>query len=72
MALDLEGINKLVVEYEQESKALKDELFRICWYMRGGIPPSEAYLLTYEDREIISKIIEKNLEITKESGQPFF
>jgi hypothetical protein len=72
LALDLEGINKLVVEYEQESKALKDELFRICWYMRGGIPPSEAYLLTYEDREIISKIIEKNLEITKESGQPFF
>ncbi len=40
--------------------------------MRGGMPPSEAYMLTYEDREIIGKIIEKNLEITKESGQPFF
>ena len=40
--------------------------------MRGGVPPSEAYMLTYEDREIIGKIIEKNLEIAKETGQPFF
>jgi hypothetical protein len=72
LTLDLEGINQLVVEYDRESKALKDELFRICWYMRGAIPPSEAYLLSFEDREIIAKIIEKNLEIAKESGQPFF
>ncbi len=72
MTLDIDGINRLVNEYDSESKALKDELFKICWFMRGGMPPSEAYMLTYEDREIIGKIIEKNLEITKESGQPFF
>jgi hypothetical protein len=72
LTLDLEGINRLVRDYELESKALKDELFKICWYMRGGVPPSEAYMLTYEDREIIGKIIEKNLEIAKETGQPFF
>jgi hypothetical protein len=29
-------------------------------------------MLTQEDREIISKIVEKNLETTKESGLPFF
>jgi hypothetical protein len=71
LTLDLDGINRLVKDYELESKAIKDELFRICWYMRGT-PLSEAYLLSYEDREIIGKIIEKNLEITKESGHPFF
>lgn len=59
------------MEYEQESKALKDEIFKICWFMRG-MPPSEAYLLTFEDREIIAKIIESNLETTKESGLNFF
>ena len=71
MSLDIEGINKLVREYELETKAIKDELFRICWYMRGA-SFTEAHMLTFEDRQIIASIIEKNLEITKESGQPFF
>ena len=71
MSLDIDGINKVVDEYDIESKALKEELFRICWHMRGT-SLVEAHLLTYEDRQIIGKIIEKNLEITKETGQPFF
>ena len=71
MTLNLEGINRLVQDYESESRALKDELFKICWYMRG-MPPSEAFMLSFEDREIIGKIIEKNLETTKETGLPFF
>lgn len=69
--MDIDGINKVIVEYEQDSKALKDELFRICWYLRGT-PISESYMLSYEDRIIIGKIIERNLETTKESGLPFF
>jgi hypothetical protein len=73
LTLDIEGINKLVVEYERESKALKDEIFRICWYMRGGVTYTECLeLIAFEDREIIGNIVEKNLETTKESGLPFF
>jgi hypothetical protein len=70
--LSLEGINALSSEYERDSKALKEELFRFCWYMRGSLSFTEAYLLTYEDRVIISKIIEENLETTKTSQMPFF
>ena len=70
MALDIEGINQVVREYDDESKAIKEELFRLCWYMR--MSPTEAYMLSYEDRVLIGKIIEKNLEITKETGHPFF
>ena len=72
MNLDLEGINQLVKDYELDSKAIKDELFRLCWYMRGGLTYTESMLLGFEDREIIGRIIEKNLETTKESGLPFF
>lgn len=72
MILDIAGIEQAVKDYEQESKALKDELFRICWYMRGSVSYTESLMLGYEEREIISKIIEKNLEITKDSGVPFF
>jgi len=71
LALNIEGINQVVREYDDESKAIKEELFRLCWYMRG-MSPAEAYMLSYEDRVLIGKIIEKNLEITKETGHPFF
>ncbi len=72
MYLDTDGINKLVTEYEVDTKALREELFKFSWYMRGGLSFSEAFLLTPEDRDLLNKIIESNLEITKESQLPFF
>jgi hypothetical protein len=57
---------------ELETKAVKEDLLRICWFMRGGVTISEAYNLDFQDRELIGKIIESNLETTKESGLPFF
>jgi hypothetical protein len=70
--LDTDGINALVKEYEQDTKALKEELLRICWYMRGGVQYSEAHLMTYEEREIVNKIVEGNLQTTKDTQLPFF
>lgn len=72
MSLSLEEIDQITKEMEEETKALKDELFRFCWYMRGGVTITEAYDLSIEDREIISSIVEKNLEITKKTTLPFF
>lgn len=40
--------------------------------MRGSISYNDAHNLAYEDRIAISKLIEENLEITKNSGLPFF
>ena len=71
MPLNLEAINQVVQEYDEESKALKEEIFKICWFMRGA-SFSEAFALSYEDRQIIAKIIENNMEVTKETGHPFF
>jgi hypothetical protein len=57
---------------EGQVKQLKFDLSRMCWYMRGGLTLTEAYDLSYEDREIISKLIQENLETAKKTGQPFF
>jgi hypothetical protein len=57
---------------ETEIKAIKSELFKFCWYMRGSLSVTESYELTNEDREVLATIIEGNLETTKESGLPFF
>ena len=72
MSLTLSEIDDLTKSMEEETKAIRSELFRFCWYMRGGLSITESFDLTIEDREIISKIIEDNIEITKETKLPFF
>lgn len=72
LMLDMDQIDSLAKSMEKEVRSIKDEMLKFCWYMRGSITVSEAYNLTFEDREIIGKIIEGNLETTKKSGLPFF
>ena len=62
----------LVSSYERQSRAIKDEILRFCWYMRGGINYSDAMFLSSDERKIISEIIKDNLETSKKSGLPFF
>lgn len=57
---------------EKESKALKTELYKLAWFMRGGISLEELYMIDTNDREILSELIKENLETTKNSGLPFF
>lgn len=72
MRLDNEGIEKLVNQHDNDAKAIREELLKMCWYMRGGMSYSEAQNLTQEERSIIGKIIEENLETTKNTQLPFF
>jgi hypothetical protein len=68
----MEEIHKEVKKLEDESKALKKELYKLAWFMRGSLTFEQAYLLDVADRGIISEIVQENLETTKESQLPFF
>jgi hypothetical protein len=72
LQLDNSGIEKLVAQHDKEAKAIREELLKMCWFMRGGLSYAEAHLLTSEERSLIGKLIEDNLETTKTSGLPFF
>lgn len=72
MTLSNEEIVDLLEQMDKESKALKEEIFRICWYMRGGINLDQAMKLSRLDREMIAKLIKDNLETTKNTKLPFF
>jgi hypothetical protein len=51
-----------------EAKQIKDEIFRISWYMRGGVSSHDLFhVYSYEDRTIINNIIKDNIEATKTS-----
>lgn len=57
---------------EREAKQIKQEIFRICWSMRGGITLEQAMQLGFQDRVAIADLIKENLETTKKSGLPYF
>jgi len=72
LTLSNEEIIDLLDKMEGESKAMRDDVLRICWYMRGSISYSDGMLLGHTDRTIINKIIKDNMETTQKSGLPFF
>ena len=65
---DLEAYLK---DLEGQTKSIKDEIFRISWYMRGGVSSDDLFhKYTYEDRLIMNQIIKDNLEATKNAKMP--
>lgn len=56
---------------DQQAKDIKDEIFRLSWYMRGGVSSHELFhVYSYEDRTILNEIVKNNIELTKKSGMP--
>lgn len=69
--MPLPEILREVATLENEAKAIKKEVLKLCWYMRG-ISYAEGMNLSNDERIIVSEIVKENLEITKKSGLPFF
>lgn len=72
MSLDNEGIGKFINSLEKEAKAIREDLLRLCWYMRGGMNYEDAMMLSDQERTLIGSIIKDNMDVTKKSGLPFF
>ena len=59
-------------DFDNQTKNLKLELMKICWFMRGGINWQDALNLSPEERKIVSQLVKENMDTTKKTGQPFF
>lgn len=70
--MTMDEIHVEVKKLDNESKALKKELYKLAWFMRGAMGFEEAHNLDVADREILGEIIKENLETTKASQLPFF
>jgi hypothetical protein len=54
---------------EKETIDIKDEIFRLSWYMRGGVSAYELFhVYSVEDRKLMSDLAKENIELTKKSG----
>jgi hypothetical protein len=67
-----EGITKLIEQQDKEVNSIREDVLKMCWYMRGGVTYEEGMNLSISERNIVSAIIKDNLETTKKSGLPFY
>lgn len=72
MGLSNDQISEAIDKLEKDSKAMRTEVLKLCWYMRGALSYEEGMLLSYTDREVISEIIKENMEVTEKTRLPFF
>ena len=72
MNISNEEIESILDRFDKDSRAFREEALRMSWHMRGGLTYDDALALSFQEREIIGKIIKDNMATTKESGLPFF
>ena len=57
---------------DNEVKSLKQDMLKMCWFMRGGVTYREIVNMSGPEREMMGKLIKENLETAKKTGQPFW
>ena len=62
----------MVDAMEKETRNIRLDVLKLCWYMRGGVSYEEAMQMSQQERGIINDIVKDNMETTKKSGLPFF
>jgi len=62
----------LIKDYELDSKQIKYNSYKLAWFMRGSLSYTDVmYYISAEDKEILSKIIEENIETTSKTRIAF-
>ena len=60
-----------LVRLDEETKDFKLELFRLSWYMRGGVSVNDLMdRYGFEDRELMYAVVKDNIESTKTAQMP--
>jgi hypothetical protein len=68
MSMSNSDIEQYLKRLELHTKNIKDEIFRISWYMRGGVSSEDLFhVYSAEDRQIMGELIKENIETTKNS-----
>ena len=56
---------------ENDTKQIKDDVYRIGWYMRGSFTYDDLmFKISLEDRRILNNIIKENIETVNKTKLP--
>lgn len=65
-------ISEYIKQLDEECANIKAQSLKMAWYMRGGLSYTDAMNLSPSERLQVNKLIEENLETTKNTKLPFF
>ena len=65
-------MKKLGDDLWKTAMQIKFNAQKLSWYMRGGISYNDILNLSTEEFNNLNKIVEENLETTKQTKLPFF
>ena len=60
--LRADQLGDLIESYKQDSVTLKEHILELCLYMAGGVDLNSAWGMSFEDREIAIRVINKQLK----------
>ena len=66
-----EKLDDLIESYIKDGIALKEQIVDICYHMEGGIEWNSAWGMSFEDREIAIKVINKRLKEKNPGGKDY-
>lgn len=72
LKMDAEAVQKLIEGMEEECNTIRQNSLTLAWYMRGGASYEDILNMSITERNYVNKLIEKNLETTKNTKLPFF
>jgi len=56
---------------ENHTKEIKFNIFKLTWYMRGGVTSEDLFWrYSIEDRNIINDVIKDNIDTVNKTGLP--
>jgi hypothetical protein len=65
-------VEKLLNNMDEECEGIRENAFSLAWYMRGGVSYEDVLNMSSKERGHITKLVNSNLEVTKNSKLPFF
>jgi hypothetical protein len=72
LRLDHEAAQKFFKNYEEDVEKIRKTALQLSWYMRGGATYEDVLNMSSKERELISVLVDENLETTKKTQLPFF
>jgi len=71
MFLRPEQIGDLIQTYARDAVALKEQISDICYMMKGGIEFDSAWAMSFEDRAIAIRVMNKRIKEENPGGPEY-
>ena len=71
MTSSAEQLGDLIESYMRDSAELKEQITDLCYFMHGGIELNSAWGMSFDDREVAVRVINRRLKEQAPRGKEY-